>query len=87
LQNRLIEIGARSQLSYKTLAVQRGDHAQTVWDEMILCSDLAKKAQANTYPCSEAIADLRAYCQLDTLAMVEIHQALLKLISSRNDDN
>ena len=38
---------------------------------MIFCTDQAQKTQA--------IADLQAYCQLDTLAMVEIHQALLKL--------
>ena len=58
-------------LSYKALAVQRGDHAQTVWEEMINCADQAKKEQA--------IADLKDYCHLDTLAMVEIYQALLKL--------
>ncbi len=58
-------------LSYKTLAVQRGDHAQTVWEEMILCSDQDKKAQA--------IVDLKDYCHLDTLAMVEIYQVLRRL--------
>jgi hypothetical protein len=55
-------------LSYKTLAIQRGDHAQAAWDEMILCPDPVQKTQA--------IAHLKAYCHLDTLAMVEIYQAL-----------
>ncbi|MBD1845708.1 hypothetical protein H6F89_20315 [Cyanobacteria bacterium FACHB-63] len=71
-------------LRYKALAVQRGDHAQTVWEEMINCADQAKKEQAGTYPCSEAIADLQAYCQLDTLAMVEIYQALLQLCTTQD---
>lgn len=65
-------------LSYKTLAVQRGDQAQTVWDEMILCADLAQKAQLS--------ADLRAYCQLDTLAMVELHKTLTQFVSVPNSD-
>jgi hypothetical protein len=63
-------------LSYKALAVQRGDHAQTVWEEMINCADQAKKEQS--------ISDLRAYCQLDTLAMVEIYQALLQLCATQD---
>lgn len=63
-------------LSYKALAVQRGDHAQTVWEEMINCADQAKKEQA--------ISDLIAYCQLDTLAMVEIYQALLQLCATQD---
>ena len=65
-------------LSYKTLAVQRGDQAQTVWDEMIRCADLVKKTQL--------IEDLRAYCQLDTLAMVAIHKTLIQYVSVPNSD-
>ena len=65
-------------LSYKTLSVQRGDQAQTVWDEMILCTDSAQKTQL--------IADLKAYCQLDTLAMVEIYKTLTQLVSGSNCD-
>ena len=65
-------------LSYKTLAVQRGDQAQTVWDEMILCANSVKKTQL--------IADLRAYCQLDTLAMVAIHETLPQFASVPNSD-
>ncbi len=60
-------------LSYKTLAVQRGDQAQTVWDEMIQCADSAQKTQL--------IADLRAYCQLDTFAMVALHKTLNQFVS------
>lgn len=56
-------------LSYKTLSVQRGDQAQTVWEAMIACIELAEKQRL--------IGDLCAYCRLDTLAMVEIHRALL----------
>jgi len=63
-------------LNYKTLAVQRGDQAQTVWDEMIRCADSAQKIQL--------IADLRAYCQLDTLAMVALHKALSQITSVPN---
>ena len=65
-------------LSYKTLAVQRGDQAQAVWDEMILCADSVKKTQL--------VEDLRAYCQLDTLAMVAIHETLPQFASVPNSD-
>jgi hypothetical protein len=58
-------------LSYKALNCQRGDQAQAIWDKMILCSNPNQKAQL--------IADLKAYCQLDTLAMVELHKALTQL--------
>ncbi len=59
-------------LSYKNLAVQRGDEAQRVWDVMLATRDEAKRQQL--------IDNLRAYCQLDTLAMVKIYQALYSLI-------
>ncbi len=55
-------------LSYQDLDIQEGNDAQAVWDKMI-----------NT-PTGEArdnmINDLRAYCEMDTLAMVGIHKAL-----------
>lgn len=58
-------------LSYQMLAVQNGAQAQVVWEEMIQCEDTAVKTQ---------LADqLYAYCHLDTLAMVEIHQAISAL--------
>ncbi|MFQ5420687.1 MAG: DUF2779 domain-containing protein, partial [Anaerolineae bacterium] len=63
------------ELSYKLLDVQNGTQAQAVWEEMIGEGDTAVKAQ---------LADqLRAYCHLDTLAMVEIHRMLVAL--SEND--
>lgn len=58
-------------LSYKSLSVQRGDQAQTIWESMIGCSDPIEKQRL--------IDDLCAYCQLDTLAMVEIYRELLNL--------
>ncbi len=61
-----------SHLSYKTQNVQRGDQAQAVWEEMLICPDLDRKRQM--------MDDLRAYCQLDTLAMVEIYKALLNCL-------
>lgn len=58
-------------LSYEQLAVQNGEQAQVVWEQMIREGDTAVKEQ---------LADqLRAYCHLDTLAMVEIHHVLLHL--------
>ena len=60
-------------LSYEDLDIQEGNDAQAVWDEMI-----------NT-PTGEArdnmINDLRAYCEMDTLATVEIHKALHREIN------
>jgi hypothetical protein len=56
-------------LSYKTLAIQRGDQAQTIWETMIACTDPQKQ--------QDLIDDLYAYCRLDTLAMVEIYRSLL----------
>ena len=58
-------------LSYGLLDVQNGTQAQVVWEEMIRCEETAVKNQL--------IAQLRQYCALDTLAMVEIHKALVKL--------
>ncbi|MFQ5401668.1 MAG: DUF2779 domain-containing protein [Anaerolineae bacterium] len=58
-------------LSYKLLDVQNGTQAQVVWEEMIGEGDTAVKTQLAT--------QLRDYCHLDTLAMVEIHRALCSL--------
>lgn len=55
-------------LSYRLLDVQNGTQAQVVWESMIGEGETAVKQQ---------LADqLRAYCHLDTLAMVEIHRVL-----------
>lgn len=58
-------------LSYHSLAVQNGQQAQVVWEQMIGEGDTAVKEQL--------VAQLRAYCHLDTLAMVEIHRTLIHL--------
>lgn len=56
-------------LSYEDLDIQEGDDAQAVWDEMI--------NTANEEARNNMINDLIAYCEMDTLATVEIHKALL----------
>ena len=56
-------------LSYADLDIQEGDDAQAVWNTMIQTTD--EEARNNM------IDDLRAYCKMDTLAMVKIHKALL----------
>jgi hypothetical protein len=58
-------------LSYKPLDVQNGTQAQVVWEAMIGEGETAAREQM--------VKQLRAYCHLDTLAMVEIHQALMAL--------
>lgn len=58
-------------LSYERLAIQNGGQAQAVWEQMIGEGDTAVKTQL--------AEQLRAYCHLDTLAMVEIHQTLAAL--------
>ena len=57
------------ELSYTLLEVQNGTQAQVVWETMIGAGETAVKQQQ--------AEQLRAYCHLDTLAMVEIHRALL----------
>lgn len=59
------------ELSYEGLAVRDGGQAQMVWNRLIACEDAAEKAQLQQ--------QLRDYCQLDTLAMVRIHQVLMGL--------
>lgn len=59
------------ELSYESLSVQNGAQAQVAWEEMIGCEYPVEKQQL--------AEQLRAYCYLDTLAMVKIHQALITL--------
>jgi hypothetical protein len=59
------------ELSYKVLSVQNGSQAQVVWEKMIATGAGAEKERL--------AADLRAYCELDTLAMVRLHRALERL--------
>jgi hypothetical protein len=59
------------ELSYKTLSVQKGDQAQLEWRKMI---DIKWEPTRN-----KKADELRAYCELDTLAMVRLHDYLLSL--------
>ncbi len=58
-------------LSYQNLHVQEGGDAQAVWDLMVNTTSEKEK--------SDMIRPLRAYCKMDTRAMVEIHKVLLQL--------
>lgn len=59
-------------LSYEDLDIQEGDEAQAVWNTMINTTN--EEARNNM------INNLRAYCEMDTLAMVKIHKALLRQV-------
>jgi hypothetical protein len=56
------------ELSYKELEVQNGGSAQVVWDELIREEDRSKRLSL--------AQGLKAYCHLDTLAMVRLYQHL-----------
>ena len=56
------------ELSYEDLEVQGGTDAQAVWDEMINTDDEEQKERMKK--------ELKEYCRMDTLAMVEIHKKL-----------
>ena len=57
-------------LSYEDLGIQEGDDAQAVWNTMIQTTD--EEARNNM------IDDLRAYCKMDTLAMVKHPQSVTR---------
>ena len=57
-------------MGYSNLDVQEGSQAQVVWEQMINLTDGDEK--------DILIQQLLEYCQLDTLAMVEIHKMLMK---------
>ncbi|HWP93435.1 MAG TPA: DUF2779 domain-containing protein [Thermodesulfobacteriota bacterium] len=59
-------------LSYEELDVREGNQAQAVWNIMIRTEDRREKERM--------IKALRAYCQTDTLAMVEIHKLLVSIV-------
>ncbi len=59
-------------LSYKNLAIQEGNSASLGWYRMF-DPQLTSEERATTE------TNLRAYCKLDTLAMVEIFRYLLAL--------
>jgi hypothetical protein len=63
------------ELSYKELDVQNGGSAQVVWDELITEVDQSKRL---------ALAQgLKAYCHLDTLAMVRLYKYLAERVSAQ----
>jgi len=62
------------ELSYKDLGIQEGQAASRMWTETVLDD----KHEADK---TQILSDLREYCQLDTLAMVEIYRELKGLIS------
>ena len=55
-------------LSYKTLDIQEGGDAPAVWNLMLSSNNETERQEWHRR--------LRAYCKLDTLAMVEIHKVL-----------
>ena len=55
-------------LSYKNLDIQTGGDAPAVWNMMLSANSEIERQEWNRR--------LRAYCKLDTLAMVEIHKVL-----------
>ncbi|EWH05770.1 hypothetical protein AT00_14175 [Pseudoalteromonas lipolytica SCSIO 04301] len=59
-------------LSYKNLAVQKGDQAQLEWRRMLDIKWEPTKRQK--------ITDLKAYCELDTLAMVKLHEYFTNIV-------
>ncbi len=62
------------ELSYATLEVQAGDVAQVAWLQMLSTDDDSERL---------SLADsLKAYCALDTLAMVRIYEVLLEQLRS-----
>ena len=61
-------------LSYKSLNLQSGEDAGVLWLQML---NLDKGEEKD-----KIIHDLKEYCKLDTLAMVEIHKHLIQLIGN-----
>ncbi len=65
------------QLSYKALGIQEGGSAQRLWMEAILDGKHPDQKE-------KILSDLVEYCGLDTLAMVEIYEALGRVAGSCN---
>ncbi len=59
-------------LSNKSLAVQKGDQAQLEWRKMI---DIKWESTKR-----KKITELKAYCELDTLAMVKLHEYVTNVV-------
>jgi hypothetical protein len=58
-------------LNYDSLNVRGGSDAGALWDIMIRSRDTEEQ--------NRLAEDLKAYCNMDTHAMVEIHKALLEI--------
>lgn len=65
------------ELSYKELGIQNGGAAQYRWTQAVLEESRDDK--------DEIFADLRKYCELDTLAMVEIFKVLWDQFTPTNN--
>ena len=63
-------------LSYKTLGIQNGGAAQTLWMQAVLDGTRPDK--------DKIMDDLLKYCGLDTLAMVEIYNVLQQAVATAN---
>jgi hypothetical protein len=61
------------ELSYKNLGIQEGQAASRIWTQTVLDG----KHDGDK---DEILSDLLKYCQLDTLAMVEIHRKLVEAV-------
>lgn len=64
-------------LSYKELDIQEGGAAQRLWMEAVLDSKRDSEKDA-------ILAALEKYCELDTLAMVEIYNFLIQLVGENS---
>ncbi len=67
-----------AELSYKNLTITEGGTAQRQWMEAILDGKRDNEKE-------QILADLEKYCKLDTLAMVEIYNFLVKLVENGNN--
>lgn len=65
-----------SGLNYEDLAVQKGDEAISAWNKLIKTQPGPEK--------DRLIADLKTYCQMDTMAMVELQRVLYTLIKDES---
>lgn len=59
------------ELSYKTLSIQKGDHASERWEHMMKVSTSAEEKE-------QIKQDLLEYCKMDTWAMVMIYKHLVQ---------
>lgn len=62
------------ELSYDDLAVKDGEQVMAVWNQMLVDENPATKEQAYD--------NIKAYCERDTLAMVEIYRHLLLVMAA-----